>query len=405
MTGLKIVLCAEGARADAGGVGLVAVPQIARALAQRGHKVVLEIFGPTIPGAENFLGDASDAFEKNLVAISYPARGRFAFSRQGFEKVSAHVARADFVVLHSLYSFAVLSGYWNARRFQKKYGMYPHGVLAPFQRSVSAGRKKIYDALLARSILQNASVVFFNAVGERDETKSLDLRAPSVIIPHGIDTEPFAHLPARGAFRQKYLNGFDGPLALYLGRLNAKKGLDILVDAMRSVRAKNPRARLALVGSGDPPEFAAQVQAWVRDANLQNEIFMPGLLMGEDKLRAFADADVFVLPSYAENFSFAMFEAMAARMPVVVSDTLNFAPHVARAGAGRVVARDANAFADALLELFASPETRHTMGARGAELAAQYSWAEVGKQMERAIYAVLANEPLPRDLVLGEAFA
>jgi len=406
MNPLKIVMCAEGARAEMGGVGLVAVPPMARALAARGHSVVLEIFGPVIPGAEDFVTtDASRAFEQNLVAFTYPARGRYAFAPRAVPSVHAHIARADFVMLHSLYSFAVLTGYGAARWHRKKYGLWLHGVLTPFQRTISAGRKKLYNQLAANGILNHAAVIFYNAVGERAETAPLRIAAPSVIIPHGIDLEPFAHLPPRGAFRRKYLNAFAGPLLLYLGRLNAKKGLDLLAQAMRQVHAKMPAVRLALVGAGDPPEFAAQVQTWIREANVQDVVVLPGLLVGQEKLQALADADVFVMPSHAENFSFAMFEAMAARVPVVISDTLNFAPMVERAGAGRVVPREGSAFARAIMELLDAPETRQAMAARGAQLAAQYSWSAVGKQMERAILAVVQNEPLPRDLVLGTALS
>lgn len=388
---------------DAGGLGLVAVPHIARALAELGHRVVVEIFGPAIPGSEEFVTtDPGRAFQANLVVVTYPAQGRYAFSISGMQHVMAHVARADFVMLHSLYSFPVLSGYLAAQRHHKKYGLWLHGVLAPFQRQVGARKKQFYDRLAARRMLERASVLFYNAIGEREEVAPLKLAPPSVIIPHGIDLAPFAHLPARGAFRSKYLNGFDGALLLYLGRLNAKKGLDILVKALQQVHSREPAARLAIVGAGDPPEFAAQVQAWVNEYGLQQDVVMPGLLMGSDKLRALADADIFVLPSHAENFSFAMFEAMAARLPVVISDTLNFAPEVAHTGAGRVVPREPEAFAEAVVQLLASPDTRRAMGEQGAQLAARYSWSAIGKQMERTIEAVVRNQPLPRDLIMGQ---
>ncbi len=403
---MNIVLCSEGAWLKSGGMGLVAVPDIARALAELGHRVVLETFGPPIPGSESFLAsDPARAFQDTLVAIRYPASGRYSFSRTGFQHVMEHAARADFVMLHSLYSFAVLSGYFAARRHGKKYGLWPHGVLAPFQRTVSAKKKAVYDRLLARRILEQAAVLFYNAVGERDEAAPLHLTAPSVIIPHGIEVEPFAHMPPRGAFRAKYLNGFDGALLLYLGRLNAKKGLDVLIHAMRRVAARAPDTRLAIVGAGDPPEYANQVRSWIRENGLEDFTVMSGLLLGRDKLQALADADVFVLPSHAENFSFAMFEAMAARIPVVISDTLNLAPEVERCGAGCVVAREPAAFANAILALLASPETRRTMGEQGAQLAARYSWSAVGKEMERTILALVQNQPLPRDLMMGQHFS
>jgi glycosyltransferase involved in cell wall biosynthesis len=401
---MNLVLVAEGARIEMGGLGLVAVPPIARALAGRGHRVVLEIFGPVIPGAESFVThDPSRAFRSDLVAISYPARGRFAFAPGAVPALRSHVAGADFVMLHSLYSFAVLSGYGAARMHGKKYGVWPHGVLAPFQRSVSARRKAVYNRLAGKRIMDDAAVIFYNAAGERDEAAVVQpAHVPSVIIPHGIDLEPFSNLPARGSFRAKYLNGFDGPLVLYLGRLNAKKGLDLLVQAMRHVHAHMSGTRLAIVGAGDPPEFAKQVANWVQEAGLAEVVVMPGLMMGDAKLAALADADVAVLPSQQENFSFAMFEALASRLPVVISDGFNFAPEVERFRAGRVVSRAADAFARAILDVLENPEAARRMGERGAQLAAQYSWGAVGKQLERAIQALVTNQPLPRDLVLGQ---
>ncbi len=400
---MNIVLVSEGARLEMGGIGLVAVPNIARTLADLGHLVTLEIFGPPIPGSEPFAThDPALAFQKNLVAITYPARGRYALSAAAVPQVWQHVARADFVMLHSLYSFAVLTGYISARGHTKKYGVWSHGVLAPFQRTVSPKRKAIYAALFANRILNDASVIFYNAIGEREEAAELHLRAPSVIIPHGIEMEDFAQLPARGAFRHNYLNGFQGPLILYLGRLNAKKGLDLLIDAMARVRETLPEARLALVGSGDPAEFTARVQQWIQEKNLTQCVIMPGLVTGRAKLEALADADVFALASYAENFSFALFEAMASRLPVVISDTLNFAPHVQLHHAGIVVPRQANAFARALVSVLENERARREMGRNGAQLAREYSWRAMGTQLERAIQAVVSNQALPGDLVLQQ---
>lgn len=400
---MRIVQCTEGARADAGGLGLVAVPQIARTLAARGHAVVVETFGPLIPGSESFAtSDARRAFITSPVAITYPAAGRYTFSWAGQARVFEHVAHADFVMLHSLYSFAVLSGYLAARRYGKPYGLWPHGVLAPFQRRVGARKKAIYDRFLARRILDQAAVLFYSAPGECEEAAPLRLRAPSAIIPHGIDVEPFLHLPPRGIFRARYLDGFDGVLLLYLGRLNAKKGLDLLVESMSAVHLVDPTVRLAIVGAGDPPEFRAQVEVWVKRAGLQNRVVLPGLMLGHAKLEALADADIFVLPSQAENFSFAMFEALASCLPVVVSDTLNLAGQVAEVGAGRAVPRATQAFASALLELSADPALRRRMGEAGRRLAATYSWDSVGRQLEGAMEAVMRHEPLPRDPV-GQA--
>lgn len=135
---------------------------------------------------------------------------------------------------------------------------------------------------------------------------------------------------------------------LYLGRLNAKKGLDVLIQAVARVARHVPDVRLAIAGAGDPPAFAEKVQRWLSESGLSERAVMTGLLTHDEKRSAFADADVFMLPSHAENFAFAMFEAMASRLPVIVAESLNFAAQVAAYGAGLVVPRTVEAFAAAI---------------------------------------------------------
>jgi glycosyltransferase involved in cell wall biosynthesis len=250
-----------------------------------------------------------------------------------------------------LYTFPALAGYWLARLYRKPFGLWPHGVLAPFQRTVSRYKKAVYNLLAARQILEKVNVLFYSTHGEREEARSLRLKTPSVIVPHGIDTTEYRQLPLRGLFRRQYLDGDIGPLILYLGRINAKKGLDLLVEAMRIIVARLPEVWLAIVGGGDPPSFMDQVKNWIKSRGLEQHVVMTDFLPNSVKLTAFADADVFVLPSQAENFGFAMLEAMASRVPVVITDTLNYADEVRRHKAGLVVRHDPQEFATAILGL------------------------------------------------------
>ena len=334
----------KGARAESGGFGLIGVPWIHKSFANRGYHDVLIIAGKAIPSAEPFLrGNVGEIFRSSSAAafgaVTYQARGRWQLAPTLIPDLNRYVPNADFITLHSLYSFPVLAGYLLARRHHKPYGLWPHGVLAPFQRKVNWRRKWLYDRMIARRILKEAKVLFFSAPGEREEVQSLRLTTPSVIIPHGIDTQEYIDLPPRGHFRNRYLGGHTGPLVLYLGRLNAKKGLDLLVESMANVLAKMPNVRLGIVGGADPPRFTDQLNNELENLHIADRTILTGLLSGQEKLEAYADADVFVMPSHAENFSFAMFEAMASRIPVVISNTLNFAHEVERYSAGIVVDR------------------------------------------------------------------
>jgi glycosyltransferase involved in cell wall biosynthesis len=370
---MRVIGFVEGAQRQSGGVGLTGVPMIHQSLAARGHEDLLVVAGNMIPSGTRFRVQAPDrAFATETRgqagAFAIPSLSRWGFSF-AMSRMAPEVRRCDFVCLHSLYSFPVLAGYVMARRHHKPYGLWPHGVLAPVQRRISRGRKRLYDAIVSRRIIEHASVLFFSAPGERDETRALGLTAPSVVIPHGIDLQPFSHLPERGRFRQAHLGGRSGHVVLYLGRLNEKKGLDVLIDAAEAIVAAVPDTMIAIVGGAHPPSFARQVADWVKRSPVHDHIVMPGLFDEAQKLEALADADVFALPSEAENFGFAMFEAMASRVPVVVSDTLNYATAVRDADAGLTPPRESRAFADAIVSLLQDPERRRRMGVNGARLA------------------------------------
>jgi glycosyltransferase involved in cell wall biosynthesis len=395
---------AEGANPAKGGLGLVGVSTILGGLAARGHQVLLITCGSCTPGREKFLAASVDEAlarkegSGSFGVVAFKAARAWAFAPAMLCRVNRHVRGADFVSLHSLYSFPVLAGYLLARLHGVPYGLWPHGVLAAVQRRVSARKKRIYDALIARSILNHASVLFFSAAGEREESRSLKLNMPSVIIPDGVDLTEFSTLPSRGQFRARFLSGHTGPLVVCIGRLNVKKGLDLLIDAMARVVNRRPDARLAIIGPPDPAAFRERVMNWVRGNQMESSTVVTGAIGPAEKLEALADADVFVSASEVENFGFAVFEAMASRIPVVVSDTLDYAGEIAQADAGFAVPRDPDNFAAAIVHLLDYPALRTEKGLKGMHLAKAYSSDRTGVKIERTINDILAHRPLPRDL-------
>ncbi len=400
---MRVLGFCEGALQRTGGFGLAGVPGIHRSLAERGHRDALALAGPPMPSARDVMVPGlDDVFESNAGArvgvVSFPAYTRWCFAPALYDASKRAAARADFITLHSLFSYPVLAGSLLARRYRRPYGVWPHGVLADVQRRVSRVRKTLYGTVAAHRILSSASVLFFSGLRERDEARSLRLSVPSVIIPHGIDLAAFAPRRDPSTFRRKYVGGHRGPLLLYVGRLNAKKGLDLLVQSMPLLLARRPDARLAIAGAGDPPAFTDRLRRWIDDAKVQGAVTITGSLDESDKLDALASCDVFAMASSAENFGFSMFEAMASGKPVVCSETLDYAPEIAQCGAGFVVPRHAAAFADALLALIADDEARLAAGAQARAVAARYSWQQSGRLLETAIGCVLKAEPFPAEL-------
>lgn len=388
------------------GLGLVGLPMILRSVAARGHHVVLILGGePSTGWGQCVVPDVASALARKegngtFGIVTAPAWSNWSFSPQVLWRFNSLIRSADFVSLHSLYCFPILAGNLLARFHGKPYGLWPHGVLAPFQRTVSARKKKIYDWLFSRRILDDASVLFYSALGEYDETQELHLRAPYVIVPHGFEAEAFATLPPRGRFRSRFLGGHSGPVILFLARLNPKKGLDLLAKAMAHVVSRRKDALLAIVGPADPKSFEGRVRDWIRESGVESQIVLTGVVDASTRLEAFADADVFVLPSHAENFGFSIFEAMASRVPVVVSESVNYAREIGNCDAGIAVPLDPVRIADGILRLLDDPALRSHMGGNGVKLAKSYSWDVNGDRVEQTVTSILCNRPLPAELRL-----
>jgi glycosyltransferase involved in cell wall biosynthesis len=115
-----------------------------------------------------------------------------------------------------------------------------------------------------------------------------------------------------------------------------------------------------------------------------------GMLLGPEKLAALRDASMFVLPSYSENFGLAVIEAMAAGLPVIISDKVNIWREVQAGGAGRVVPCDATALADQILDLLDQPEAARRMGQQGRSLAQErFLWPRIARSLAEAYSRII----------------
>jgi len=107
-------------------------------------------------------------------------------------------------------------------------------------------------------------------------------------------------------------------------------------------------------------------------------LFLPGGLAEELKIAAYADADVFVLPSYAENFGAVVMEALACKAPVVISDRVNTCDEVAKANAGIIVKCTPKAVSEGIESILLNPEFGKKMGENGRKLVFdRFRWTSV----------------------------
>jgi glycosyltransferase involved in cell wall biosynthesis len=203
------------------------------------------------------------------------------------------------------------------------------------------------------------------------------------VTPNGVDPTSLA-LPEPGRFRRAHPETADRLIYLFLGRLDANKGLDLLLPAFARLAVQRANVHLVLAGP-DELGYEARVREMIRQLRLGEHVTCTGLLGGEDKLAALRDADVFVLPSRYEGLSVAMLEAMFAGLPVIVTNRVGLCREVASTRCGIVVPLDESALAEALEQVAATPE-RAEMGHRGRELvSSKYTWGIIARNLAKQI--------------------
>jgi phosphatidylinositol alpha-mannosyltransferase len=210
------------------------------------------------------------------------------------------------------------------------------------------------------------------------------LGGDAVIIPNGVHVDVFASGPSLPG----HVRGVDGPTIGFLGRYDEpRKGLPVLLEAMRTVVRKHPGARLLIGGRGD----AAELRRLLGE-DLQPHVTLLGELSEADKAAFLRSVDVYCAPNLlGESFGIILIEALAAGAPIVASDLDAFASVLEGGRAGVLVPRgDASALARALCELLDDPARRAGLSADGADVAAAYDWQVLARRI-LAVYETVVG--------------
>jgi glycosyltransferase involved in cell wall biosynthesis len=300
------------------------------------------------------------------------------------------VPASDLVHIHSLYLFhSLVAGHW-CRRFAVPYLVRPHGTLDPFIYRRHRRRKRFMEQLFEHRNIHRAAALHFTTEEEAKLAAPFTFQTPGVVVPLGINFEEFAVLPEPGKFRCRYPEIGDKHIILFFGRINFKKGLDLLAKAFGTVAHRRTDVHLVIAGP-DNEGLGGRVRTWLSEQGVLDRTTFTGLLLGPDKLAVLRDAYMFVLSSYSENFGLAVIEAMAAGLPVIISDQVNIWREVQAGGAGRVIPVDSAALATQIMDLLDKPETARHMGQRGRFLVQErFQWTGIAQSLAAAYEGIIA---------------
>lgn len=335
------------------------------------------------------------------------------YSRAMRKAIKENIKNFDLVHITSVFLSASTLGAHYARKFNKPYIISPRGSLMIETLKKKRLKKKIYLSLIEKRNLAGAAAIHFTTELEKNEYLKAGLPLKkAIIIPNGLDLDSILGHPTsqnygnirtsdvqRITFREKFGIGNDKKIVLFLSRISWKKGFDALIPAFAEVVKKEPKAVLVIAGP-DSESYLKKILKIIDDVNkrtsdvqkLKSSIFgtsdvqkienpnivFTGMLLGEDKIAAYKESDLFVLPSYAENFGMAVVEAMYFGLPVVITENVGIALSVYKANAGMVIKKDAGLLSSAILRILRDNDLARQMAENGRKLVqSEFSWPQI----------------------------
>ena len=304
----------------------------------------------------------------------------------------SNVSSYNLVHTHAIFSYPVLVAYWMCQLHKIPYLATPHGMLEPWALAYKIWKKKLYFNWLEKPALQKASAIQMLAAPEAERIKNLDLKPPLVIVPNGIHREDFASLPDPEIFYQQFPETKNKRLIIFLGRIDPKKGLDLLAPAFAQAYQKFPDTHLIIAGP-DNTGFLPTAQSYFIKAGCSHAVTLTGMLTGNIKYAALAAATIYVAPSYSEGFSMSVLEGMAAGLPCVITTGCNF-PEAGEAEAAIIVNIDVGSIAKAIIQLLKDDQQAKNMGYRARQfILDNYTWDKIALKMV-SVYEDIQHLPI-----------
>jgi len=299
----------------------------------------------------------------------------------------------DLIYIVSVWNYPVAAASYYSRKFNVPYVISPVGSLYSETMLHKSWKKLPYLNLVAKRDLKAASAIHYTTDEEASKCHSaLSLKNKSFIVPNGLFLSEYTDLPPAENIKKRFPHLEGKKVVLFLGRLNWKKGLDILIKAYAELKKARKDIHLLIVGN-DEAGYAAEVIKIIKETGLkyidvgldntglenlsseeinQADVTFTGMLTGRYKLEAFTGSEVFVLSSYSENFGMSVIEAMACGTPVIITNNVGIYREVQKNYAGIVIENGVDNLLNSLSSLLDSDSQRDEISQNGKKLVSEY---------------------------------
>ena len=362
---LRVLLLTSRLSPAAGGLA-VSVPGLAHSIDPL-PDMEMHVFGtldPGNPAAAQGWGPRVQGFD-----VTGPQAGQYA---PGMAPAIAALA-PDIVDVQGIWTYPSLANLRHARRTGTPYLVTPRGMLDPWARRNSAWKKKIAGTLFEQAHLKGACALRATAEMEAQYFRDMGLTNPIAVVPNGLTLPDLAPRSDR-----------DLRSILFLSRIHPKKGVDFLLQAWATLQAEFPGWEIVIAGI-DENGHEADLKALTRNLGLSRVRFV-GEAHGDAKQKLYRDADLFVLPTHAENFGLVVAEALAQETPVITTRNAPWQGLESEA-CGWWIDLDQGLLTDTLRQALSRPaQDLAAMGRRGrAWVQRDFAMAQVAEKM-REVY-------------------
>ena len=320
---------------------------------------------------------------------------RFAYSSRLRQACRRSIKDFDLVNLHSTWNYPAIPAAFESRRHGIPYCYHCHGSLTKYTLGLKHLKKWLYLYLIHKKILRYASALRYTAELERIQTQLRKIKTPSFIIPNGLDTTEFDHLPEKNGSKYRWGIAAGARVILFLGRLDIRKAPDLLLKAFASAINRLPETVLIFAG----PDFGQErnLKNLAEQFGIASRVLFLGYVQPDERNSLLAAADLLTLVTHpGENFGNAAVEAMLAGVPVLLSEHVGICREVTADGAGMVVPLEVEVIAEALVKMLSDPDRLKVMGEVAAASARRrYNIGKVASLMAKAYGDILSGQRSP----------
>lgn len=320
-------------------------------------------------------------------------------SRNLVRGLSAGIGSVDIMHINGMWLHPTYAASRIARANNTPYVLGPAGGLEPWglkSSRLKRLKKMVYLNLVGKSMMQAAACLHACSVQEAEHFRQVGYRGPITVIPNGVDISEFTS-GDRSEAEAYWPELKERPVVLFMSRLSREKGLDLLIPVWADL-VKSPAYKdsMLVIAGPDDRGYRKIVEGIIDRYNVGSQVCMTGMVQGRRKLALLRRADIFVLPSYSENFGIVVAEALACGTPVITTTGTPW-EQLQEIDAGRWVPLKEAELSQALRELLDMSESqRKAMGQKGRNLVKEnYAWDRIVKKFLTVYDCILSGKSIP----------